>query len=436
MTGKLDSERRARVVIVGGGFGGIAAAKRLSKTDVDVVLIDRRNYHLFQPLLYQVATAALDPSDIAAPIRSIFRKQKNLRSILGEVESVDLEGKRLMVKGDPLRYDYLVLAAGATHSYFGKDEWAKHAPGLKTLDDATEIRRRFLLAFEAAEVECDPAAREALLTFVVVGGGPTGCEMAGAMAEVARSIPDDFREVDTKTARVILIQSGDRVLKSFPKESSDAAYDQLKELGVEMKLGPRVTEVCADGVVCGEEFIAANNVLWAAGVKASPLGESLGEGVELDRSGRVVVEPDLSVAGYPKVFVIGDQAAAKDAKSGEPVPGVAQGAIQGGDYVGNIIRRELEDETWVERGEFSYFDKGNLATIGRNKAVADIRGFKMKGFLAWFIWAAVHIMFLVNFRSKVSVALSWVWTYIFGCRGARLITGKSEYKVKKTHGDD
>jgi len=429
MTSKADSNRRPRVVIVGGGFGGIATAKQLRKTDVDVVLIDRRNYHLFQPLLYQVATAALDPSDIAAPIRGIFRKQKNLRSVLGEVESVNLEQKHILLKDEPLEYDYLVLAAGATHSYFGKDEWAKHAPGLKTLDDATEIRRKFLLAFEAAEVERDLAAREALLTFVVVGGGPTGCEMAGAMAEVARSIPDDFREIDTKMARVILIQSGDRVLKSFTQESSDAGYDQLQELGVEIKLGKRVTEVREDGVMCGEEFIAANNVLWAAGVKASPLGKSLGNDVELDRSGRVVVEPDLSVSGHPKVFVIGDQAAAKDAKTGEPVPGVAQGAMQGGDYVGNIIRRELEDDTWVERGEFSYFDKGNLATIGRNKAVADIRGFKMKGFPAWFIWAAVHIMFLVNFRSKLSVAFSWVWTYVFGCRGARLITGRSDDEV-------
>ncbi|MGJ8655840.1 MAG: NAD(P)/FAD-dependent oxidoreductase [Akkermansiaceae bacterium] len=434
MAKQSNSKRRPRVVIVGGGFGGIAAAKQLRKTDVDVILIDRRNYHLFQPLLYQVATAGLNPSDIASPIRKIFRKQKNLRSILGAVESVDLEGRRIFVKGEPVRYDYLVLAAGATHSYFGKDEWAEHAPGLKTLDDATEIRRRFLLAFEAAEVEADVQAREARLTFVVVGGGPTGCEMAGAMAEVAHTIPDDFREVDTSTARVILIQSGDRVLKSFPKESSDAAYDQLKDLGVEMKLHTRVTEVRADGVMCGEEFIPANNVFWAAGVKASPLGDSLG--VAQDRSGRVIVEPDLSVPGHTKVFVIGDQAAAKDAKTGDPVPGVAQGAIQGGDYVGKIIRKELEDDTWVERGEFSYFDKGNLATIGRNKAVADIRGFKLKGFVAWFIWALVHIMFLVNFRSKLSVGFSWAWMYLFGSRGARLITGKSDYEIKQAPEDE
>lgn len=419
---------------MGGGFGGVAAAKKLKKTDVDVILVDRRNYHLFQPLLYQVATAALNPSDIAAPIRKIFRSQKNLRSILGEVENVDLANRKVLVKGQPISYDYLVLAAGATHSYFGNDQWGDDAPGLKTLDDAIEIRRRFLLSFEAAEVETDPQAREACLTFVVVGGGPTGCEMAGAMAEVARSIPDDFREVDTKTARVILVQGSDRVLNSFPNESSDAAYDQLKELGVEIMLNKRVTEVRSDGVMCGEDFIAANNVFWAAGVKASPLGESLG--TELDRSGRVIVEPDLSVPGYPEVFVIGDQAAAKSAKTGQPVPGVAQGAMQGGDYVGNIIRRELEDDTWVERGEFDYFDKGNLATIGRNKAVADIRGFQLKGFPAWFLWVAVHIMFLVNFRSKILVSFSWAWTYLLGSRGARLITGKSDYLVKRPHDVD
>ncbi len=427
------SNRKPRVVIVGGGFGGIAAAKQLRKVDVEVVLIDRRNYHLFQPLLYQVATAGLDPSDIAAPIRRIFRKQKNLRSVLTRVDSVDLKGGKVHMPDQSLRYDYLVLAAGATHSYFGNEQWAKFAPGLKTLDDATEIRRKFLLSFEAAEVECDLEARKALLTFVVVGGGPTGCEMAGSMAEVARSIPADFREVDTSTARVILIQSGDRVLKSFPQESSDAAYDQLKELGVEMKLGKRVTEVREDGVICGDEFIAAKNVLWAAGVKASDLGGSLG--VEQDRSGRVIVESDLSVPGHPNVFVIGDQAAAKDAKTGDPVPGVAQGAIQGGGFVGKIIRKELKKPNKVKRGEFKYFDKGNLATIGRNRAVADIRGWKLKGFTAWFIWAVVHIMFLVNFRSRISVFFSWFCTYLMGSRGARLIMGGSDYSVKKAQRD-
>lgn len=428
-TYKSARTRKPRVVIVGGGFGGVAATKELRKTDAEVILVDRRNHHLFQPLLYQVATAALNPSDIAAPIRKIFRNQKNVHSVLGEVENIDLENELFYVKGQPVPYDYLVLAAGATHSYFGNDQWSKFAPGLKTLEDATEIRRRFLLAFEAAEVETDPQAREALLTFVVVGGGPTGCELAGAMTEVAMTIPDDFRQVDTKTARIILIQGGDRVLNSFPKESSDAAYDQLKELGVEIMLNKRVTEVREDGVMCEEEYIPANNVFWAAGVKASPLGESLG--VDLDRSGRVIVEPDLSVPGYPNVFVIGDQAAAKDAKTGEPVPGVAQGAMQGGEFVGEIIHREINSEDYPQRGEFTYFDKGNLATLGRNKAVADIKGVKLKGFIAWIIWALVHILFLVNFRSKISVAFSWAWTYLLGSRGARLITGSAEYRVKR-----
>ena len=429
-----NKKRNPRVVIVGGGFGGVAAAKKLKKTDVDVVLIDRRNYHLFQPLLYQVATAALNPSDIAAPIRKIFSKQKNLRSILGEVENVDLANRKVYLKGQPVEYDYLVLAAGATHSYFGNDQWSKFAPGLKTLDDAVEIRRKFLLSFEAAEVETDPEARRACLTFVVVGGGPTGCEMAGAMAEVARSIPDDFREVDTKTASIILIQGSDRVLDAFPKESSDDALKHLEEMGVEVILNQFVTEVSADGVKYGEKFIATNNVFWAAGVKASPLGESLG--VELDNAGRVIVEPDLSVTGYPKVFVIGDQAAAKSSKTGKLVPGVAQGAMQGGDFVGNIIHHELKDETWLERGELSYFVKGNLATICSNKAVADISGFNLKGFLVWFIWVAVHVLFLVKVRSRSSVAFSWSWTYFLRSRGARMITRKSDYQIKRPSDSD
>lgn len=430
MTEQPNPNRKTRVVIVGGGFGGVAAAKKLRRSDVDVLLVDRRNHHLFQPLLYQVATAALDPSDIASPIRKIFRKQKNVNSVMGEVERVDLAESRIYVKGHAVAYDYLVLAAGATHSYFGKDEWRDAAPGLKTIEDAIEIRRRFLLAFEAAEIERDPEARHALLTFVVVGAGPTGCELAGAMTEVARNtIPKDFRHVDTKTTRVILIQSGDRILKSFPEESSIAAQRQLEELGVEVMLKSRVTEVREDGVMCGDSFIPANNVFWAAGVKASPLGESLG--VELDRSGRVIVGPDLSVPDHPNVFVIGDQAAAVDGETGEPVPGVAQGAMQGGAFVGETIRDEVAGATPQGRGVFHYFDKGNLATIGRNRAVADIAGFKLSGFPAWGIWAGIHVLFLVNFRSKVSVILSWAWTYFLGTRGARLITGKGDFKIKR-----
>ncbi|GHB97907.1 NAD(P)/FAD-dependent oxidoreductase [Cerasicoccus arenae] len=423
-----------RILIIGGGFGGVAAAKELRGLPVEIGLVDRRNYHLFQPLLYQVATAALNPSDIASPIRKIFRHQKNVSVVLGTVEKIDLQQQRIFIEDQPIPYDYLVLAAGATHSYFGNEQWGKDAPGLKTIEDATEIRRRFLLAFESAEIETDPDARRASLTFVVVGAGPTGCELAGAMAEVARNtIPADFRHVDTATARVILIQGGPRVLEAFPEESSLSAQRQLEAIGVEIILNQRVTEVRSDGVMCGETFIAAHNVFWAAGVKASSIGETLG--VPLDRSGRVKVNPDLSIPSYPNAFVIGDQAAAVDGKTGKPVPGVAQGALQGGSFVGKIIRRELKanekEEQAPDRGVFNYFDKGNLATIGRNKAVAEIFGCKLAGFPAWVIWAVVHILFLVNFRSRLAVGFGWAWTYFFGDRGARLITGKSEVQIKR-----
>lgn len=430
MPSNSEQEHKPRVVIVGGGFGGVAAAKKLNRCDIEIILVDRRNYHLFQPLLYQVATAALNPSDIASPIRKIFSKQKNVRSVMGEVESVDLARRHIYIKGQPVCYDYLVLAAGATHSYFGNDQWAKVAPGLKTIDDATEMRRRFLLAFEAAEIETDPEARRARLTFIVVGAGPTGCELAGAMAEVARhTIPEDFRQIDTKTARVILIEGGPRILTAFAEKSSLSAQSQLEQLGVEVMLNQRVTDIHAEGVICGETLIPSNNVFWAAGVKGSPLGESLG--VDLDRAGRVIVGPDLSVPEHPNVFVIGDQAAAIDERSGKPVPGVAQGALQGGTFVGKIIRNEVTTETPQKRTAFRYLDKGNLATLGRNKAVAEIAGTKISGFLAWLIWAVVHVLFLVNFRSRLSVASNWAWTYFLGGRGARLITGKSHFDIKR-----
>lgn len=423
-----------RVLIVGGGFGGVSTAQQLKGCSVEIGLVDRRNYHLFQPLLYQVATAALNPSDIAAPIRKVFRHQKNVSVFLGEVERVDLSTQCVFIEDQAIPFDYLVLAAGATHSYFGNDQWAKYAPGLKTIDDATEIRRRFLLAFEAAEIETDPDARRACLTFVVVGAGPTGCELAGAMAEIAHNtIPADFRHVDTTTARVILVEGGPRVLAAMSEESSKSAQKQLESLGVEISLNTRVTDISEDGVHCGESFIAAHNVLWAAGVKASPLGESLG--VELDNSGRVKVNPDLSIPGHANVFVIGDQAATTDAKSGKQVPGVAQGAMQGGTFVGKIIREEVsakqQNKTPAARGAFSYFDKGNMATIGKNRAVADTFGITLKGFVAWIAWAGVHILFLVNFRSKVFVGISWLWTYLFGDRGARLITGKGKIRIKR-----
>jgi len=363
-----------RVIIVGGGFGGISAAKQLKSAAADILLIDRHNYHLFQPLLYQVATAALNPSDIAAPIRKIFRDQKNIKVAMGTVRGVDLDKKTVTLRGAKVPYDYLVLAAGATHSYFGNDEWQKEAPGLKTLDDATEIRRRFLIAFEAAEMETDAEARKAALTFVVVGGGPTGCELAGAMAEIAHNtIPTDFRNIDTTTARIILVQGGDRVLPSMPEELSRKAHRQLESLGVEVRLKQRVSQVTDDGVHCGDEFIPAQCVLWAAGVKGSPIGESLG--VETDPSGRILVGEDLSIPDYPNAFVVGDQASASCGETGEAVPGVAQGAMQGGTYVGRLIDREIKalqsDQSKPERKPFVYLNKGNMATIGKNKAAQD-----------------------------------------------------------------
>ncbi len=428
------THQNERVLVVGGGFGGIATVKQLKDAAADISLIDRKNHHLFQPLLYQVATAALNPADIAAPIRKIFRHQKNVSVAMGEVESVDLNQQEVMVAGTAVPYDYLVLAAGATHSYFGNDQWSRDAPGLKTIDDATEIRRRFLLAFEAAEIETDPKAREAHLTFIVVGAGPTGCELAGTMAEIAHDIiPSDFRNVDTTTARIILIEGADRVLPGMSEKSSKVAHQQLDELGVEVILNQFVTEVQADGVHCGDTFIPAQCVLWAAGVQGAKVGNTLG--VELDRAGRVKVDNDLSIPGHPNVFVIGDQAAATCAKSGKPVPGVAQGALQGGSYVGKLIKREIKAKSTgqdiPQRRPFSYFDKGSLATIGKHRAVAEVLGFKFSGLVAWLLWAGVHIMFLVNFRSKVWVGLNWAATYFFGDRGARLITGKSTVNVKQ-----
>ncbi|WP_309387656.1 NAD(P)/FAD-dependent oxidoreductase [Cerasicoccus frondis] len=432
--GEAPQRKLPRVIIVGGGFGGVAAAKELKHSAVEVGLVDKRNYHLFQPLLYQVATAALNPADIASPIRRIFRHQKNVHVVLGEVDAVDLANQCIKIQGESVGYDYLVLAAGATDFYFGNDQWAKIAPGMKTIEDATEIRRRFLLAFEAAELETDPDAIQACLTFVVVGAGPTGCELAGAMIEIAHDvIPADFRHVDTTTARVILMEGGPRVLAAMSEKNSHDAQKHLEELGVEVRLNTKVTDVNEDGVFCGDEFVPTHNVLWAAGVKGSPLGKSLG--VELDRGGRVVVGEDLSIPGHPNVFVIGDQTAARSAKTGKPVPGVAQGAMQGGAFVGKLICREIDARAAgtepAERGAFSYFDKGSMATIGRNKAVADVFGLKLKGFLAWIIWAAIHILFLITFRNRLLVGIGWLWTYVFTARGARLITGRCEPRVKR-----
>jgi NADH dehydrogenase len=427
------SRERPRVVILGGGFGGLDAAKALRRAPVDVILIDRRNHHLFQPLLYQVATASLSPADIATPIRKILSRQRNVQVILAEARAVDTARRRVLLSEGKLEYDYLVVATGATHSYFGHDEWSPLAPGLKTIEDATEIRRRFLIAFEAAEVEKDPEARRAQLTFVVVGGGPTGVELAGAMAEIARTeIPRDFRAIDTTTTRVILIEGQPRLLAAFPEESSRAAQQQLEQLGVEVMLNSTVTQVDQNGVMVGDRRIDAACVLWAAGVRASPLGQTLG--APTDRAGRVQVQEDLSLPGRPEVFVIGDLATAQDRKTGKPVPGVAPAAKQMGDYVGRLIAREAaarqEGRPAPARAPFQYKDTGSLATIGRNRAVAALGRFRFSGLPAWLLWAVAHILFLVSFRNRVAVAFSWAWTYLFHDRGARLITGDSHLKVK------
>jgi NADH dehydrogenase len=435
--------RAARVVIIGGGFGGLNAAKQLRRAPVEVTLIDRRNHHLFQPLLYQVATAALSPADIAAPIRRVLSRQRNTTVILGEVTAIDVVTRRVRLDdGGAIEYDYLIVASGATHSYFGHDEWERFAPGLKTLDDATEIRRRFLLAFEMAERESDSGLRRARLTFIVVGAGPTGVELAGTMSELARrAIPADFRLIDTTSARVILLEALDRVLPAMPPDLSKRAQRDLEDLGVEVRLSSRVTQIDEGGVMISDERIAAHNVIWAAGVQASPLGALLG--AETDRHGRVVVQPDLSIEGHPEVFVIGDLAKVVDPKSKREVPGVAPAAMQMGRFVARVIERECRAITAPssasdsltpavsrprmlegQRQPFRYRDKGLLATIGRAKAVAAIGRLHFAGLFAWLLWATVHILYLIGFRNRFAVMLNWAWAYVIFQPGARLITGE------------
>ncbi|CAG1006220.1 NADH dehydrogenase [Phycisphaerales bacterium] len=417
--------QQPQVVIVGGGFGGLNAARALAHAPLQITLVDRRNHHVFQPLLYQVATAALSPAQIAAPIRKILRHQKNVEVVLAEATGVDLARRVLIVDALPyreIRYDYLILAAGATHSYFGRDDWATNAPGLKSIEDALEIRRRFLLAYEAAEREPDPQRRRALLTFVVVGAGPTGVELAGAISEISRTvIRRDFRRIDTSETRVILVEALDRVLPGgFPPEISARALRDLTELGVEVLLGSRVTSIDPKGVNVGDRRIDSHNVFWAAGVRASPLGAMLGAPV--DAAGRVIVEPDLSIPGHPDVFVIGDLARVIDPATKCQVPGMCPGAIQMGRFVGGLIVADL-----ARRGtpypQFHYTDKGLLATIGRARAVAYVGGLKLVGWTAWVFWALLHVFFLIGFRNRLAVMLDWAWDYLFFDRGARLITG-------------
>ncbi len=411
---------RPRIVIVGGGFGGLAAAKALRHVDADVTLVDRRNHHLFQPLLYQVATAGLSGPDIAYPIRRILKRQRNTRVLMAEVRRVDRARRVLVLADAEIPYDALILAPGAVDQWFGHDEWTAHAPGLKSLEDALEMRSRMLRAFEGAERETDAAKRAALLTFVVVGGGPTGVELAGTIAEVARTtMAQDFRNFDPRSARVLLVEGSERVLQSFPTELSYAAKHQLERLGVEVVLGRRVEVIDAEGVRIGEERIAARTVLWGAGVRASPLLTTLD--VPLDRAGRVPVRDDLSIDGDDRVFVIGDAAAI--AVDGKPVPGVAPAAMQMGRVAGENVVRLLRGEP---RKPFRYVDKGSLATIGRRSAVADFGRFRCSGFLAWFLWLAIHIVFLIGFRSRFVVLFEWAWAYVTYQRGARVILARGE----------
>jgi NADH dehydrogenase len=407
------------VVVVGGGFGGLWAARALRRANVTVTVVDRRNHHLFQPLLYQVATAALSPADIAAPIRSVLRRQRNAEVVMGEVVDVDRAARQILLADRTvIPYDYLIVATGATHAYFGHPEWEPIAPGLKTIDDATEIRRRLLLAFEAAEQEDDAAERRALLTFVIVGAGPTGVEMAGALAEIARNaLVRDFRHIDPRTARIILVEGGNRVLPAYDERLSAYAQRALERKGVEVRTNAMVTGIEDGAVFVGDERIGARNVVWAAGVTASPLGKKLD--APTDRVGRVEVLPDLSVPGDPRVFVIGDLASLAG-KDGRPLPGVAQVAMQmGRRAAANIVA----DIRGAPRTPFRYFDKGNMATIGRRAAVLESRRFKVKGWFAWMAWLFIHVVSLIGFRNRISVFLQWAWSYVTWQRGARLITG-------------
>ena len=414
---------RPRVVIIGGGFAGLNAARSLKRTPVDIVLVDRENYHLFQPLLYQVATAALNPSDIAYPLRSALRRQKNASVLLADAESVDVENARLELDNGSLAYDYLIVATGATHSYFGNEEWARDAPGLKTVEDALDIRRRIFLAYEAAERESDPEARRAWLRFVVVGAGPTGVELAGALAEIGRqTIEEGYRQVHRDQIEVLLIEGLDRVLPVYEPESSSRARRQLEKLGVKVILESFVTDIDEHGLSIGDRRIETRTVLWAAGVQASSLASSLG--APLDKAGRVKVERDLSLPGHPNVFVAGDLAHVDRADCDELVPGVAPAAIQMGKHAARSIRRLVAGQSTTR---FEYVDKGSLATIGRAAAVGEIGRARLSGFVAWMAWLLIHIFYLIGFRNRLWVLAGWAWAYLTFRRGARLITGRRPF---------
>ncbi|HZO56482.1 MAG TPA: NAD(P)/FAD-dependent oxidoreductase [Bryobacteraceae bacterium] len=419
-------EKPQRVVIIGGGFAGLTCVRSLRGADLEIKLVDRRNFHLFQPLLYQVATGGLSPGDITAPLRSVLRKQKNVQVLMGEVAGFDLSGQRVLLTDGEIPYDTLVLAAGAESHYFGNTDWEQYAPGLKTIEEATEIRRRIFEAFEHAEREPDETMRRAWLRFVVVGGGPTGVELAGAISEIARdTLRDDFRSIRPEEAEILLLEGEPRVLPPFPPDLSEGAERALIGLGVRSRTNVRVTKIDESGVVMktvgGEQRIEAHTVIWAAGVRANSLGKLLANalGAQTDRGGRVIVNPDLTVPGHRNVFVIGDLAHATG-KNGSPLPGVAPVAMQQGRYVARNLKGRLEG---IAVGDFHYFDKGTLATIGRNAAVADFGRIHIDGFLAWLTWLFVHLMYIVGFRNRLLVALQWGFQYLTFNRGARLITG-------------
>jgi NADH:ubiquinone reductase (H+-translocating) len=414
----MSDRSKPRVVIIGGGFGGLSTAKGLANAPFEVTLIDRNNHHLFQPLLYQVATAGLSPADIASPIRGILGRQRNVKVMLADVSGIDAARKEVIADRRRIGYDYLVLATGARHAYFGHGDWAAFAPGLKTIDDATYLRRRILLAFERAENETNADARRGLMTFVVVGGGPTGVEMAGAIAELARrALVKDFRSIDPLCARIILVEGAPRLLTPFDPSLSDAALRSLKQIGVDVRLGAAVTQCSCEGVRLGDEFIATRTIIWAAGVMASPAGHWLG--AETDRAGRVKVRADLSVPGHPHVFVIGDTAAVA-CPDGATLPGVAPVAKQQGQYVARALIARRQGRTVAA---FRYRDFGSLATIGRSRAVAQFGKLRLSGFPAWLLWSVAHVYFLIGFRNRFVVALNWAWSYITFQRGSRLITG-------------
>ena len=415
-----------KVVIVGAGFGGLTAAKALSKFDIDITIIDKTNHHVFQPLLYQVATTALSPADISTTIRSVFSENKNVKVLLGEVRSIDKENKKVFFNGSEIEFDYLIIATGARHSYFGKNEWEKFAPGLKTLNDALKIRERILLSLEAAEKENDPAKRQKYLNFVIIGGGPTGVELAGAISEIVnKNVLPDFRNIDANMTKVYLVEALPKILSTYPDKLSEHALQDLKDLQVEVFLGEKVTEVNDKGVRVGDKFIESNNVLWAAGNEVSPLIKSLK--TEMDRTGRAIVKDDLSLFENENIFVIGDAAAVKNEK-GEYLPAIAPVAMQQGRYIAKVISKNLSS---TDRKKFKYNDRGTMATIGKAKAVGVVKGFNLSGLLAWLAWSFIHILYLIGFRNRLRVMVEWIWYYITNRPGIRLIVKYTDDTLNK-----